>query len=417
MQRHARALAVRGEVDLVGLEGTPLAPEVEATLGLSCHRLPDRAASLSSRSSVNRFVLASVIRALGQAVRLFRLLMSLPRPDVIVVANPPAVPALAITWLVARARRSRLVIDWHDLSHTQAAVRLGESHRVVKSMARSERRWARRADAHLAASQALAAWLARECRVTAAVVYDRPLRLSERRPEPDGTAGDRLAAQLSLGDASTPVALCPTSWTADEDFDLLLESLERADRTLGRGEPRGGNPLGLPDALGPGGGNPLGLPAPAPKLAILLTGRGDLRDAFEARLARRQFTAIAVRLADVDPIDYPAVIGMARVGICLHQSSSGLDLPTALADFRGAGIPVCAFDYAPVLGEVLTSGREGVTFREPGELAAVFVSIATNNVQADSPLARSRAWLAANPVDLWDTHWRAAAWPVLSPPI
>ena len=32
----------------------------------------------------------------------------------------------------------------------------------------------------------------------------------------------------------------------------------------------------------------------------------------------------------------PSLVGMADAGLCLHQSSSGLDLPMKLADFRGA---------------------------------------------------------------------------------
>ena len=92
----------------------------------------------------------------------------------ILVQNPPAFPTLFVAWLASRLRGARFVIDWHNLSHTIAAVRLGERHRAVKAIARSERRWAKRADAHLAVSQALADWLAREYKVKAAVVYDRP---------------------------------------------------------------------------------------------------------------------------------------------------------------------------------------------------------------------------------------------------
>jgi beta-1,4-mannosyltransferase len=107
---------------------------------------------------------------------------------------------------------------------------------------------------------------------------------------------------------------------------------------------------------------------------------------------------------------------MADLGLCLHQSSSGLDLPMKLADFRGPGVPAAAFDYAPVLGEVLTNGKEGVTFRDPGDLANLLVSVARRNAAPDSPLARSRAWLAAHPAERWDHQWNATAAPVLTNP-
>jgi glycosyltransferase involved in cell wall biosynthesis len=107
-------------------------------------------------------------------MRLLRMLVRIPKPDLILVQNPPAFPTFFIAWLASRLRGARFVIDWHNLSHTVAAVRLGERHRAVKAIARSERRWAKRATAHLAVSRALADWLAREYKVKAAVVYDRP---------------------------------------------------------------------------------------------------------------------------------------------------------------------------------------------------------------------------------------------------
>ena len=77
-----------------------------------------------------------------QAGGLLATLLRLPKPDVILVQNPPAAPTLAVAWLAARLRGARLVIDWHNLSHTILAVRLGEHHRAVRALARSERRWA-----------------------------------------------------------------------------------------------------------------------------------------------------------------------------------------------------------------------------------------------------------------------------------
>lgn len=386
MQYHAVSLAeAGGDVDLIGLEGAPVIPAIAANARIHVHRMPDRAFSGREGGGTTRFVVASMARAAGQAMRLLAMLWRIPKPSTILVQNPPAFPTLFVCWLVSRLRGARFVIDWHNLSHTIAAVKLGDHHRAVKAVARSEKRWAGRADAHLAVSNALADWLSREYHVQATVVYDRPAAPFEKAPEQ--AAADlwtRIAHQMQLPNERLPIVVCPTSWTPDEDFDLLLEALERAERQLG-GE--------------------------SARLLVLLTGRGQLRASFEARLSKRQLKSIAVRTLWLEPADYPVLIGMAELGLCLHQSSSGLDLPMKLADLRGAGVPVAVYDYSPVLGEVMTKGQEGVLFRDPGELAKLFAAI--GRPSADAGLAQSRAWLAHHPPERWATQWNQSARPVL----
>ena len=84
-----------------------------------------------------------------------------------------------------------------------------------------------------------------------------------------------------------------------------------------------------------------------------------------------------------------------------------------VSDFRGAGVPVCAFDYGPVLTEVLTPGREGTTFHDPGELASVFIALATADLASSPKFAAARTWLAANPAPRWHDEWQASAKNVL----
>jgi beta-1,4-mannosyltransferase len=396
MQYHAASLATAGPVDLIGLEGAPVMPAIASNSNIHLHRLPDRSFARRNTGGVRRFVFSSAARGVGQGLRLLVTLLRIAKPDVILVQNPPAFPALFIAWLVSRLRSARFVIDWHNLSHTIAAVKVGEHHRAVKAIARSERRWASRADAHLAVSRALAEWLQRQYRVKATVVYDRPGAAFVRPSTADADLlWKKIAAELqgseparhSVSEAARPpIVVCPTSWTPDEDFDLLLEALERAERQL---------------------------KAETPMLAVLLTGRGPLRAPFEMRLARRHLKSIAVKTLWLEPADYPTLIGMADLGLCLHQSSSGLDLPMKLADLAGAGVPVAVYDYAPVLAEVMTVGEQGVTFRDPGELANLFVTVARQAVTADAPLGKSRAWLTQHPAERWDTQWDATARPLL----
>ena len=388
MQYHAASLADAGnEVDVIGLEGAGVTPAIANNPRIHAHRMPDRSFAGRSKGGVRRFVIGSAMRGLLQGVRLFMIVMRIPKPNTILVQNPPAFPTLFIAWLASRLRGARFVIDWHNLSHTIAAVTVGEHHRAVKSIARSERRWAKRADAHLTVSKALADWLQRHYKITAAVVYDRPSAAFVRPSTADATTvWEKVSKELQLSPPQAPLIVCPTSWTPDEDFDLLLEAIERAERQL---------------------------KSASPMLAILLTGRGPLKPTFEARVARRNLKAIVVKTVWLEPADYPILIGMADLGLCLHQSSSGLDLPMKLADLRGAGVPVAVYDYAPVLGEAITSGREGVTFRDPGDLANILVSVARGSASGDSPLAKSRAWLTQNPVERWDAQWDANARGVL----
>ena len=394
MQYHAASLAAAGsEVDLIGLEGAAIMPALASDPRIRVHRFPDRAFAGRSKGGVRRFVYSSLARGLGQGVKLFSTLMRIPKPDAILVQNPPAFPTLFVAWLASRLRGARFVIDWHNLSHTIAAVKVGEHHRAVKAIARSERRWAKRAGAHLTVSKALAEWLAREYKVKAAVVYDRPGDAFTRTSPDDAHAlWEGIAKEAGLGTARPPIVVCPTSWTPDEDFDLLLEALERTERHLTRaGE------------------------VTSPQLVVFLTGRGPLRQTFEARAARRNFKAIVVKTIWLEPEDYPKLIGMADLGLCLHQSSSGLDLPMKLADLRGSGVPAAVYDYAPVLGEVMTVGQEGVAFRDPGDLANVLVGVANRTLLPDSPLGKSRAWLGANAPERWHAQWESAARPVLFP--
>jgi hypothetical protein len=44
-------------------------------------------------------------------------------------------------------------------------------------------------------------------------------------------------------------------------------------------------------------------------------------------LSRMRFRHVAIRSLWLEPDDYPQLLGAADVGVCLHASSSGLDLP------------------------------------------------------------------------------------------
>ena len=117
----------------------------------------------------------AVFDTLRVSLRLWRVLRRVARPDLVLMQNPPAFPTLAVSWSVLRRRNVRFVVDWHNLGFTVLRQRLGRWNPVVRLARWYERRDARRVDANICVSRAMAAWL--ESRFDIArptVLYDRP---------------------------------------------------------------------------------------------------------------------------------------------------------------------------------------------------------------------------------------------------
>lgn len=138
-----------------------------------------------------------------------------------------------------------------------------------------------------------------------------------------------------------------TSWTPDEDFGLLLEAARLYDAKARSAEsafvfsvnfcecnrrapafswlfdppsPQR-DPPRVPSAQASKAGSGL------PRLLVIVTGKGPLRHRFEAQMRALQLRTVALRTAWLEAADYPRLLAAADLGVSLHASSSGLDLP------------------------------------------------------------------------------------------
>src|SRR5881396_2884931 len=369
MLYHAQALAANGlDVDLVGFEGTPLPKAVADDPRITVQRLNPATFRLRRGVSGSTYAVAGLVDAARLSLRLWRTLRTLRRPDLVLIQNPPAFPTLAVAWFSLRRRAVRFVIDWHNLGYTLLSLRLGQWHPAVRLARWLERRDARRVEANLCVSRGLAAFLESRFGVQQArVLYDRPASAFVPMDRADRERlRQALFTRLGVHGGMVAFIVCPTSWTEDEDFDLV-------------------------------------------------TGDGARRAEFERRFAGLPARRVHLRARWLEPEDYPRVVGSADLGLCLHRSSSGLDIPMKVADLFGAGVPVCALDYGACLAERVRHGDNGLLFSKAVQLADVLFDLFETYPGDQKLLDRLRAGARKSARPTWDEGWQREARPVLLP--
>jgi beta-1,4-mannosyltransferase len=397
MLYHAHALASNHlDVDLVGFEGTPLPHAISSDARIAIHRLNPATLRLRGGFSGSSYVVAGLVDAARLSFRLWRTLRTLPPPDLVLVQNPPAFPTLFVTWTALRRNGVKFVIDWHNLGFTMLRVRLGQRHLAVRLARWFERRDARRVDANLCVSRALAAFLESRFGVEQArVLYDRPASsfVAMERSERERFR-QALFTRLGIHAGGVGFIVCPTSWTEDEDFDLVIDAVPRLEERI-RGWEAAAAGRRFPD------------------LVILVTGDGARRAEFERRFAGLAARRIQLRARWLEPEDYPRVVGSADLGLCLHRSSSGLDIPMKVADLFGAGVPVCALDYGACLAERVRHGDNGLLFSTARQLADILFDLFETFPADQSLLDRLRAGARKSSRPTWEEGWNREAKPVL----
>ncbi|KAH9947404.1 mannosyltransferase [Amylocystis lapponica] len=417
MMYHAETFATMGfETYLIGYSGSKPVPSLLSLPHVHFLYLESPSAFLASLP----FVISAPRKVIHQVIDILHiLLVRIPYPpEFIMVQNPPSIPTLALVWLVARFRGSKVIIDWHNLGYSILALKLGEHHVFVKMAKLFEAYFGRCAYAHLFVTQAMHDFLVREWDLKGhkAILHDRPpahfhpaspgethelfLRLQPSLPNdpflpnaspPRSTAftaspRDENASQdtdpLVTGSEPLP-ALRPdrpallvssTSWTPDEDFGLLLTALALYEQ---RARDRPG----------------------LPKVFMVVTGKGPQRAEYMRQIERVQrgedgaepWRFVRCVSLWLEAEDYPILLGSADLGISLHSSSSALDLPMKVVDMFGCGLPVCALGFA-CLDELVKDGVNGLVFTDAPQLAAQLETLLTGHPASPS-LATLRASL------------------------
>ena len=159
----------------------------------------------------------------------------------------------------------------------------------------------------------------------------------------------------SIKSGQTKIVISSTSWTPDEDFSILLNALIEYSDWANRGEVR-------------------------PRILALITGKGPKRATFEAQVRHHEqagnLKSVNIKTTYLDDMsDYAKLLGIADLGISLHTSSSGVDLPMKVVDMFGAGLPVAGWGEFEAWPELVTEGQNGRSFRDSRGLQRILAEL------------------------------------------
>ncbi|CAG4946334.1 unnamed protein product [Parnassius apollo] len=177
-----------------------------------------------------------------------------------------------------------------------------------------------------------------------------------------------------------------TSWTPDEDFSVLMEALQVYETAYD-------------------------LTKKLPKLICVITGKGPMKKHYIDLITSKNWQHVKVLTPWLDACDYPTMVASADLGVCLHTSSSGLDLPMKVVDMFGAGLPVCAFSFR-CLEELVQDGVNGYVFKTSEELSKLIVGWFEgfpNNYEKNKIAEKMRRELSKFQESRWEGNWNLRA--------
>ena len=81
------------------------------------------------------------------------------------------------------------------------------------------------------------------------------------------------------------------------------------------------------------------------KLKSTSTGKGPLRGYYETEISKLSLSSVEIETLWLQTQEYPVLLAAADLGVSLHTSSSGLDLPMKVVDMFGSDLPVLARSF------------------------------------------------------------------------
>lgn len=295
-----------------------------------------------------------------------------------------------IATAICYMRNTALMIDWHNYGWTILAGTRGIKHPLVTISKWYECFFGRFGSYNLTVTDAMGRQLRSEpynIKTPMQTVHDRPAAIFQPREEKHRKA-DLITVFPSqhpllrgIINGTTRLVVSSTSWTPDEDFSLLLDALVQYANTETK--------QGLPPLL------------------VVITGKGPQQalylERIEALTKAGKLPNVTIETVFLPFSSYADLLSLADLGVCLHKSSSGVDLPMKVVDMFGAGLPVAAYSGYESFSELVREGDNGRGFETAEELAEILSQVLSPKGKRELEVLRKGAIKEGS--KRWDDEW------------
>ncbi|XP_053328091.1 chitobiosyldiphosphodolichol beta-mannosyltransferase isoform X2 [Spea bombifrons] len=328
-------------------------------------------------------ILRYSVKVTVQSIILFYTLLKNDTPSYILLQNPPGLPSIAVTWMFCLLRRTKLIIDWHNYGYSILSLTNGPKHPVVHIARWYEHIFGRVSHYNLCVTNAMKDDLLVNWNIRATTLYDKPASTFQESPlELQHKLFMKLSTVYSHFKAPSDSASLEVEKSAFTEFNLKSGIVSyRKERP-----------------------------------AILIsstswTGKGPLKEYYTGLIAKMELKYIQICTPWLEAEDYPVLLGSADLGVCLHKSSSGLDLPMKVVDMFGCCLPVCAINFH-CLHELVKHEENGFIFENSQELAEQLKILFSDFESNSSKLNRLRQNLRESKQIRWDESWDQTVLPL-----
>nr|XP_039249973.1 chitobiosyldiphosphodolichol beta-mannosyltransferase-like [Styela clava] len=399
MQYHALSLEKHGfHVDIVGYGDSTPSQKILDSKRIVLH-------SLTKDTFSNYFprLFAYFVKVIMQSLILStKLLFKVGASEYIFMQNPPCIPCMFICWLFGIFNGSKVIIDWHNYGYTILGMSLGKNHKLVRLAHWYEKVVGQLVYSDICVTKAMQKDLEDNWHIHAIVLYDRPpeifkpLSINEKHdlfsklkheypefgfsPNDDSTfCTISKDGSVTARDNRPAFIVSSTSWTEDEDFSILLNALKMYEKTKLNNE-------NLPDVI------------------CAITGKGPMKKYYLNEISKIDWKHVQIVTPWLTAEDYPLLIGSADLGVCLHTSSSGLDLPMKVVDMFGCGVPVAAIAFN-CLEELVKDNINGVIFNNENTLHDQLCELLDGFPRNQQTLTNMRNNLKMFRQSTWSKNW------------